>query len=123
MEVFYKGQWGTICDNLWDMNDAKVVCRQLGYQYEVRAFQEGNIRPGSGKIWLDYVRCTGDEQNLTSCSHAGWGNHNCGHSQDAGVECSTGKIDIKFSSLSCVTRTVKKHGGYCVYTFYHNTLS
>ena len=94
MEVFYRGKWGTICDDHWDIYDAKVVCRQLGYQYGVRALQGGRIRPGSGKIWLDDVHCTGSEQNLRSCSHAGWGIHNCRHSEDAGVECSsTGKID------------------------------
>lgn len=107
MEVFYRGQWGTICGYRWDINDAKVVCRQLGYQYGVKAFQEGHIRPGSGKIWLEGVHCTGNEKNLTSCSHSGWGNVYCSHHSDVGVECSSkGKINIfyPFSFITCITR-------------------
>ena len=93
VEVFYRGQWGTICDDNWDINDTKVVCHQLGYKYGVRALQEGQFPIGAGQIWLDDVECTGSEQNLTSCSHKGWGNHNCSHHQDAGIECSsTGKV-------------------------------
>ena len=96
MEVFYNGQWGTICDYHWDINDARVVCRQLGYPTTFRALPGNDVLDGTGQIWLDNVRCNGSEQNLISCSHDGWGNHNCRHYQDAGVECSSGNIRILF---------------------------
>ena len=93
MEVFYNRQWGTICDDNWDIRDARVVCRQLGYPDAVRALQGSdiNVPDGTGPIWLDDVACTGREKRLKSCSHRGWGVHNCGHSENAGVKC-LGKI-------------------------------
>ena len=42
---------------------------------------------GSGSILLDNLACEGTEYNLEECDHAGWGNHDCSHSEDAGVEC------------------------------------
>ena len=91
VEIFYNGEWGTICDDSWDLQDAMVVCRQLRYSSVVKALQGSSVPDGSGKIWLDDVACMGSEVNVSSCSHNGWGNHNCGHYEDAGVECLTCK--------------------------------
>ncbi|XP_028407304.1 deleted in malignant brain tumors 1 protein-like [Dendronephthya gigantea] len=89
VEVFYHGHWGTICNYGWDLRDARVVCRQLGYKDAVRTLRRTTFPKGSGDIWLSHVACSGKEQNITSCTHRVWGDHYCSHSQDAGVECST----------------------------------
>ena len=42
---------------------------------------------GTGKIWLDDVRCQGNEADLDDCSHSAWGIHNCGHNEDVSIDC------------------------------------
>ena len=85
--MLYNGQWGTICDDDWDVEDARVVCRELGYPDAVRTLLGRQVPSGYGPIWLDNVDCTGEEQNVTNCPSRGWGIHDCTHFEDAGVEC------------------------------------
>ena len=93
VEVFVNGTWGTVCDDEWDMNDASVVCRQLGYGRALTALNTAAFGRGQGKIWMNNVQCTGNESSLTDCAHNGLGNANCSHSKDAGVVCTQGKTD------------------------------
>jgi len=70
VRVYHNGEWGTVCHNYWDMREAKVACRQLGFTKAVGYWWYGR---GSGKVWLYNMRCTGTETSLHSCSHIGWG--------------------------------------------------
>ena len=91
VEVYHNGAWGTVCDDYWDKSDANVVCRQLGFSDAEAAYQGSSVLDGTGQILLDDVNCGGYETSLSSCTHSGWGSHNCGHSEDAGVRCSNSR--------------------------------
>ena len=94
MEVYYNGEWGTVCDDGWDLNDAEVVCRELGYGKAAAMICCAFYGEGSGQIWLDNVNCVGTEQAITDCSHNGWEHHDsyCYHGEDASVRCSLGDV-------------------------------
>uniref|UniRef100_A0A8C8B2K0 Macrophage receptor with collagenous structure n=1 Tax=Otus sunia TaxID=257818 RepID=A0A8C8B2K0_9STRI len=85
VEVFHQGSWGTICDDYWDDQDGTVICRMLGYSRAVSTF---TATSGTGQIWLDDVNCGGNEHSIFDCTKRNWGENNCSHSEDAGVECS-----------------------------------
>ena len=86
VEVFYDGEWGTVCDDLWDSYDAEVVCRELDFEGG-EALGMAYYGQGAGPIWLDSVECMGDEEGLFDCRHQPWGDHDCSHTEDASVRC------------------------------------
>jgi len=91
IEIFHDGHWGTVCGYYWDINDAQVVCRQLGFSKAIRAFKRALFGKGNGHIWLYNVHCLGSESSIENCTHRGWKNYNyfyCRHYADASVICS-----------------------------------
>ena len=119
LEIYYNGQWGTVCDDGFGPTDADVVCRQLGYQRASRYGSVGSLgyvhsccsywcilhwictalqllflsySRGTGTIWLTNVRCTSFSTSLASCGHSGYGNtQSCYHSEDVAISCTLGK--------------------------------
>ncbi|KAH3690821.1 hypothetical protein DPMN_191677 [Dreissena polymorpha] len=88
VEVFYQGVWGSVCDDLFDTKSAAVVCNMLNMTSSRAQPKPGAYYgPGTTTIWLDDVRCNGNETNIDICQHNAWGTNNCNHSKDVGVLC------------------------------------
>ena len=67
VEVFYRGKWGKICHSEWNIDDVKVVCRQLGFQSAVAEFIGMDTRDETISVVISDVACTGQESVLASC--------------------------------------------------------
>ncbi|XP_075758749.1 scavenger receptor cysteine-rich type 1 protein M130-like isoform X1 [Pelodiscus sinensis] len=70
------------------MNNAAVVCKQLGCGAAVSIHHNAHFGPGSGQIWLGYVSCRGTESALWECHKFEEGERYCDHSLVPGVTCS-----------------------------------
>ncbi|KAJ1212131.1 hypothetical protein NDU88_007467 [Pleurodeles waltl] len=92
IEVFYKEEWGTICDDDFTLENANVLCRHLGFVSATGWAHSAKYGKGVGRIWLDNVICGGSEKSITDCNSRGWGNSDCTHEEDAGVVCKDERI-------------------------------
>ncbi|KAM4802578.1 macrophage scavenger receptor types I and II [Urocitellus parryii] len=88
VEIFHNGQWGTVCDDRWELRVGQVICRSLGYQGVQSVHKGAHFGQGTGPIWLNEVFCFGRESSIEECNIRQWGVRVCSHSEDAGVTCS-----------------------------------
>ena len=107
VEIYHAGEWGTVCDDRFVDDDAEVVCRQLGLTGG-QAHTRAAFGAGTGRIWMDDVRCSGDESRLADCAFRGWGRNNCRHSEDVGVSCGTGsEMSLSRATVSGTSLTLR----------------
>ncbi|WAR24035.1 DMBTL-like protein [Mya arenaria] len=104
VEVSIAGIWGTICEDGFDMNDAKVICRMLnmtatGFLHQARRGE------GSGPIYLRNLECNGDETSINQCAY-GTDVSVCTHSADVSVICSDcGAINVTNGQPASISST------------------
>ncbi|CAC5424588.1 unnamed protein product [Mytilus coruscus] len=85
LEIYYKGEWGTLCDDQFENVDAEIACRQLGYCLALK-LPSNKVNDGIGTIWVNNVNCSGSESYLLNCTY----NHDishCRHYNDVGIHC------------------------------------
>ena len=112
VEVCLAGEWGTICDRGWGVNDATVICRQLGLVNSTTGKQFALVltfllstvlyntvadflyrfSPGSGPIHYSGLQCSGNETHILQCSaQNAFSEVQCGHKRDVAVKCLSGE--------------------------------
>ncbi|NXS50839.1 LOX3B oxidase, partial [Balaeniceps rex] len=87
VEVLKSSEWGTICDDRWNLLSASVVCRELGFGSAKEALTGARMGQGTGPIHLNEVQCLGTEKSLWSCPFKNITQEDCKHAEDAAVRC------------------------------------
>ena len=82
-QVFHNGSWWQLCSSEFDLREANVVCRQLGY---VRAQALQFAVYIQDRVQWMHVTCTGSEFSLSLC--LSWDTL-CNSSQDMTIVCSS----------------------------------
>ncbi|KAJ8027039.1 hypothetical protein HOLleu_32063 [Holothuria leucospilota] len=95
LEVLINGEWGTVCDDKWNLKDATVACRQLGFPAAIFTYMHAHFGEGFGRIWMSDVQCKGTELSLLECKHERYQKPSCKHTDDVGVLC--GALKHSFS--------------------------
>ncbi|WAR21587.1 DMBT1-like protein, partial [Mya arenaria] len=131
VELFVDGHWGKVCENSFDINDAKVLCSMLGAR--TTAYLLGNFYGnGSGPALLNYLGCRGTENTTNECSYGApyyyrgyyWSyytyTHDCYQSDSVSLICtdcgliSTTDGQIKSFDNTAMELTVLCNPGYTV---------
>ncbi|CAC5399583.1 DMBT1 [Mytilus coruscus] len=112
VEIYHNGAWGTICDDDFDKNEAKVICAMLGYNRygSVTAYGNAVFGEGYGSIMLDNLKCNGYESDISQCSSNGWNRHNCGHGEDASVSCRREVTTVQYFERATTADVLGRHG-------------
>ena len=86
MEVFHNRAWSTVTSYSFDISDARVICRSLGYGGAAAYVRWSGFGQGTGNIAFHELGCNGDEASIFDCSGSGPLSSDY-HYADAGVRC------------------------------------
>ncbi|XP_071177691.1 scavenger receptor cysteine-rich domain-containing protein DMBT1-like [Mytilus edulis] len=96
VEIYVNGIWGTICDDGFGDEEASVICGMLGYHNAGSVpYSKAHFGEGYGSIVLDDLNCIGTETDIFDCQSDGLFQHNCRHSEDAGVACQEEFVKVR----------------------------
>ena len=120
VEILLTGFWGTVCDlSWWDLPEANVVCRQLGYEKASFAPTRAAFGQGIGIVWTTSLQCLGNEKTLTECKNSGWNLISCSHRRDVSVICTPRGNTKQIEWFSVKLRPRKYTHAVCASTSRH----
>ena len=91
LEVYHKGQWGSVCSHKFHYPEANVACRMMGYSSAVQVFTNVESEYDDtvdNKIVLSQLTCDGTENHLSDCDYNHSTARGCQGGKAVYLECS-----------------------------------
>ncbi|OXB59704.1 hypothetical protein ASZ78_012625 [Callipepla squamata] len=110
VEVKLQGRWGTVVDRDWNMNDAEVVCQQLGCGSAAHTTFNRRVSQDRSPVMLALINCSGNEEAIWNCNVKGWGPYNTRFDYTTNVECQ-GFSRLAGGDSACSGRLEVRQGG------------
>ncbi|XP_043092910.1 scavenger receptor cysteine-rich type 1 protein M130-like [Puntigrus tetrazona] len=118
LEVLRGNTWMSVCESVFDQQDAEVVCRELDCGAPVQVLREAAFDKGDTQMWTREIQCRGNESTIRRCPSSTLENMNCTHDNHVGMIFS-GYTDVRLvnGSDSCSGRVelqyLSKWGTVC----------
>jgi surface protein len=108
LEVSVDDSWGPVCDDNFDVWDAHVACRMMGY-FTTAGFTT-DVDTGTDDFLIDEVACTGTEASFLDCDHEG-ADEDCSDDEGVTVHCTMGAMFEMLAGAGPLTEdSVSQHG-------------
>ncbi len=87
LEILHDQMWMSVCDAVFDQQDAEVVCRELDCGAPVQVLKAATFDKGDTQMWTQEIQCRGDESQIHLCPTSLPHKYNCSHDNDVGLVC------------------------------------
>ncbi|XP_058628378.1 scavenger receptor cysteine-rich type 1 protein M130-like [Onychostoma macrolepis] len=94
VEVIHGNTWVSVCDAVFDQQDAEVVCRELDCGAPVQVLGAAAFDKGDAQMWTREIQCRGNASQIHDCPRSSSQIQSCSHDNDVGVICS-GYTDLR----------------------------
>uniref|UniRef100_A0A8C2GD36 SRCR domain-containing protein n=1 Tax=Cyprinus carpio TaxID=7962 RepID=A0A8C2GD36_CYPCA len=88
LEILHDQTWMSVCDAVFDQQDAAVVCRELDCGAPVQVLGAAAFDKGDGQMWTQEIQCRGNEAQIHLCPTSPSHENNCSHEFNIGLLCS-----------------------------------
>lgn len=91
LEVYFNGEWGSVCNRNWGSWSGVIACKDLGFVGLAKVTTASHytyLGSEDSPIWLEGVRCSESHSRIRDCPHEPFGYQPCSHDDDVGLVCS-----------------------------------
>ncbi|KAI6659568.1 hypothetical protein LOD99_14491 [Oopsacas minuta] len=107
LEIYYEGSWGYVCDDSFDLKEANVACRTLGF-IQAESFTTGNYIENPLEPKINYLYCYGTEQTITDCRYSKAYVSSCSSFEHVQLTCAT-SMYIYSNTAETIISTISLH--------------